>query len=222
MTHMGGIVQRGPGLATVEATAVLPNGRITPEDNGLWKASQIENLRKVVEFAHSQGQNIMIQLGHAGRKASTLAPWLSPGGVADKAAGGWPDDVWAPSAIAWNDAHAMPKEMTLEQIEEFKGAFAASVRRAIEAGFDAIEVHGAHVSFAIAYMSCFRYSSFVKGYLVHEFLSPVSNQRKDKYGGSFENRTRLALELVRHTYPACVLASTDPLTSHCRCLYPVI
>ena len=142
ITHMGGIIQRGPGLATVEATSVLPNGRITPEDNGLWKDSQIENLRKVVEFAHSQNQNIMIQLGHAGRKASTLAPWLSPGGVATKEAGGWPDDVWGPSAIAWNEAHANPKEMSLEQIEEFKGAFAAAVKRAIMAGFDAIEVHG--------------------------------------------------------------------------------
>lgn len=189
---MGGIVQRGPGLATVEATAVLPNGRITPEDNGLWKDSQIENLRKVVEFAHSQSQNIMIQLGHAGRKASTLAPWLSPGGVAEKASGGWPDDVWGPSAIAWNDAHAMPKEMSLEDIEEFKGAFAASVRRAIEAGFDAVEVHGAH------------------GYLVHEFLSPVANQRKDKYGGSFENRTRLALELVRYIQSLSPQARADP------------
>ena len=141
---MGGIVQRGPGLATVEATAVTANGRITPEDNGLWKDSQIENLRKVVEFAHSQNQNIMIQLGHAGRKASTVAPWLSSGSVAGKDLGGWPDNVWAPSAIAWNDAHAMPKEMTLEDIEDFKAAFAAAVKRALEAGFDAIEIHNAH------------------------------------------------------------------------------
>lgn len=123
MTHMGGIIQRGPGLATVEATAVTANGRITPEDNGLWKDSQIEPLSKVVEFAHSQSQNIMIQLGHAGRKASTLAPWLSPGGVARKEYGGWPDDVWAPSAIAWDESHATPKEMSLEDIEDFKGAF---------------------------------------------------------------------------------------------------
>lgn len=141
---MGGIIQRGPGLACVEATAVTANGRITPEDNGLWKDSQIENLRKVVEFAHSQGEKIMIQLGHAGRKASTVAPWLSAGAVASKDFGGWPDDCWAPSAIAWNDAHAMPKEMTLEDIDTFKSAYASAVKRAIKAGFDAIEIHNAH------------------------------------------------------------------------------
>lgn len=144
ITHMGGIIQRGPGLATVEATAVTANGRITPEDNGLWKDSQIENLKKVVEFAHSQSQNIMIQLGHAGRKASTVAPWLSSGSVADEELGGWPDNVWAPSAIAWNKDHAMPKEMSLQDIDHFKAAFAAAVKRALEAGFDAIEIHNAH------------------------------------------------------------------------------
>lgn len=181
ITHMGGIVQRGPGIACVEATAVTPQGRITPEDNGLWKDSQIENLHKVVEFAHSQGQKMMIQLGHAGRKASTVAPWLSSGAVAGKELNGWPDDVYAPSAIPWNEHHANPKEMTLQDIKDFKAAFAASVKRALKAGFDAIEIHGAH------------------GYLIHSFLSPVSNHRKDAYGGSFENRTRLAVELAEET-----------------------
>jgi len=180
-THMGGIVQRGPGIACVEATAVTPQGRITPEDNGLWKDSQIEGLRVACEFAHSQGQKLMIQLGHAGRKASTVAPWLSSGAVAGKDLNGWPDDVYAPSAIPWNEHHANPKEMTLQDIKDFKAAFAASVKRALKAGFDAIEIHGAH------------------GYLIHSFLSPVSNQRKDAYGGSFENRTRLAVELTEET-----------------------
>ncbi|KAK2021948.1 NADH:flavin oxidoreductase/NADH oxidase [Colletotrichum zoysiae] len=180
-THMGGIIQRGPGIACVEATAVQPRGRITPEDVGLWKDSQIAPLREVVEFAHSQSQKIMIQLAHAGRKASTVAPWLSAGSVAGKELNGWPDDVHAPSAIAWNDHHATPKEMSIQDIEEFKAAFADATRRALIAGFDAIEIHNAH------------------GYLLHEFLSPVSNKRTDKYGGSWENRVRLTLEIVEQT-----------------------
>lgn len=180
-THMGGIIQRGPGIACVEATAVQARGRITPEDMGLWKDSQIAPLKQAVDFAHSQNQHIMIQLGHAGRKASTVAPWLSSGDIAGKDVNGWPDDVHAPSAIPWNEKHAQPKEMTLQDIAEFKQAFADSVRRALKAGFDAIEIHNAH------------------GYLLHSFLSPVSNQRTDKYGGSFENRVRLTLELVEET-----------------------
>lgn len=139
-THIG-IIQRGPGMATVEATAVTPQGRITPEDSGLWKDSQIAPLKQVVDFAHSQNQKIMIQLAHAGRKASTVAPWLSSGEVAGKDLNGWPDDVYAPSAIAWNEKHAQPKEMTLEDIEAFKKAFADATKRALEAGFDAIEIH---------------------------------------------------------------------------------
>jgi len=178
---MGGIIQRGPGLACVEATAVTPQGRITPEDVGLWKDSQKENLTKLVEFAHSQNQKVMIQLAHAGRKASTVTPWLSAGAVAGKDLNGWPDDVYAPSAIPWNEHHANPKEMTLQDIEDFKAAFVAAAKRAVDCGFDIIEIHNAH------------------GYLLHSFLSPVSNQRKDKYGGTFENRTRLTLEVVEET-----------------------
>lgn len=178
MTHLGGILQRGPGLTCIEATAVQPEGRITPEDVGIWKDSQMEPLKKIVEFAHSQGQKIMIQLAHAGRKASTVAPWLSSGEVAGKDLNGWPDDVYAPSAIPWNDDHAHPKEMTLEDIEKFKSAFRTAVYRSLACGFDAIEIHNAH------------------GYLLHSFLSPVSNTRTDQYGGSFENRTRLTVEVV--------------------------
>jgi len=176
--HLGGIVSRGPGLTMVEATAVVPEGRITPEDSGLWKDSQIEPLARIVEFAHSQGQKIAIQLGHAGRKASTVAPWLSMGAIATEEVGGWPSAVKAPSAIPYNDEHAMPIALTLDDIEELKKAWVAAVKRAVKAGFDVIEVHNAH------------------GYLLHEFLSPVSNQRTDKYGGSFENRTRLTVEFV--------------------------
>lgn len=178
ITHIGGIVQRGPGVTCIEAAAVKPEGRITPEDVGLWKDSQIDNLKYICDFAHSQGQRIMVQLAHAGRKASTVAPWLSAGAVAGKDRNGWPDNVLAPSAISWNEDHATPKEMTLDQIEDFKSAFGAAVKRALKAGFDAIEIHNAH------------------GYLLHSFLSPVSNHRTDKYGGSFENRTRLSLEVV--------------------------
>lgn len=176
--HIGGIVSRGPGLTCIEATAVLPEGRITPEDVGLWKDSQIAPIKRVVDFAHSQGQKMMIQLAHAGRKASTVAPWLSRAAVAGKDLNGWPDNVKGPSDIAWNEDHAQPKAMTLEDIEEFKNAFKAAIHRALAAGFDAIEIHSAH------------------GYLLHSFLSPVSNNRTDQYGGSFENRTRLLLETV--------------------------
>ena len=140
---MGGIIQRGPGLTCVEATAVTPEGRITPEDCGLWKDSQIEPLRKVVEFAHSQNQHIMIQLAHAGRKASTVAPWLSSGDVAPEELNGWPNDVLAPSAIPFNENHAHPKAMTKQDIQEFKTAFVVAVKRAMKAGFDAIEIHNA-------------------------------------------------------------------------------
>lgn len=139
--HIGGIMTRGPGLSCIEATAVTSNGRITPEDVGLWKDSQIAPIKEVVEFAHSQGQKIMIQLAHAGRKASTVAPWLSSGDVAGPELNGWPEDVWGPSAIPWNEKHAPVKEMSLQQIEEFKKAFADSVKRALECGFDAVEIH---------------------------------------------------------------------------------
>jgi 2,4-dienoyl-CoA reductase-like NADH-dependent reductase (Old Yellow Enzyme family) len=178
LTHLGGILQRGPGLTLVEATAVQPEGRITPEDAGLWKDSQMDGWRKIVEFAHSQNQKIGIQLAHAGRKASTVAPWLSKGAVAGKELNGWPDNVYGPSAIAFNDNHCQPKEMTKEDIENTKLAFKQAVERAVKIGFDTIEIHNAH------------------GYLLHSFLSPASNKRTDAYGGSFENRIRLTLEVV--------------------------
>ncbi|KAI0887046.1 NADPH dehydrogenase [Annulohypoxylon maeteangense] len=177
-THLGGIVQRGPGLTIVEATAIQPRGRITPQDSGLWNNTQIGPLRQHVHFAHSQGQKIGIQLAHAGRKASTVAPWLSRGAVATHDVGGWPDDVVAPSAVAYADDHAVPRALSLAEIAEIKVDWRNAARRAVEAGFDVIELHCAH------------------GYLLHSFLSPASNHRTDAYGGSFENRVRLVLELV--------------------------
>lgn len=164
----------------VEATAVVPEGRITPEDSGLWQDSQIAPLAKTIEFAHSQNQKIAIQLAHAGRKASTVAPWLSMGATATEAVGGWPNNVLGPSAISFSPGNFPdPKAMTVKQIEEFKVAFVEAAKRAVKAGIDVIEIHNAH------------------GYLLHEFLSPVSNTRTDNYGGSFENRTRLTLELAK-------------------------
>jgi 2,4-dienoyl-CoA reductase-like NADH-dependent reductase (Old Yellow Enzyme family) len=175
-----------PGMTIVEATAVQPRGRITPEDSGLWLDAHIGLHQQHVHFAHSQGQKIGIQLAHAGRKASTVAPWLSRAAVATKNVGGWPDDVVGPSAIAFNEDHATPRELTLEEIEQLKLDWVAAARRAVTAGYDVIEIHNAH------------------GYLLHNFVSPASNQRTDKYGGSFENRVRLTLEiteLIRKVIP---------------------
>ena len=140
--HLGGIIQRGPGLALVEATSVTSEGRITPEDSGLWKDSQIEPLKRIVEFAHSQNQKIGIQLAHAGRKASTVAPWLSHGAVAGKDVNGWPDKVMAPSDVPY-EGLATPKAMTKEDIQHYKQSWVASVKRALTAGFDVIEIHNA-------------------------------------------------------------------------------
>lgn len=176
--HIGGIVSRGPGLFIVEATAVQSRGRISPEDCGIWLDAQIPGLVKHVQFAHSQNQKIGIQIAHAGRKASTVAPFLSFGDTAHLDVNGWPNDVIGPSAIPFSDTFPMPREMTLAEIEEVKADFVRAAMRAVKAGFDVIEIHNAH------------------GYLLGNFLSPTSNKRTDKYGGSFENRVRLTLEIV--------------------------
>lgn len=166
----------------VESTAVLPEGRVTPQCSGIWLDSHIEPLKRITDFAHSQGQKMGIQLGHGGRKASTVAPWLSKGGaIATEEVGGWPTNVKAPSAVPYSKNHVIPQAMTLQDIEEFKTAYVAGVRRAVAAGFDVVEVHSAH------------------GRLLHQFLSPASNTRTDRYGGSFENRIRLTLEIVELT-----------------------
>ncbi|KAK1241796.1 hypothetical protein MKX07_007619 [Trichoderma sp. CBMAI-0711] len=181
ITHYGGMAQRGPGLMMIEATAVQANGRITPEDSGIWLDAHVETLKKHVDFAHSQNGLIGIQLGHAGRKASTVAPWLSSGATAIEEVGGWPDDVVGPGNEPFNEHYPKPRAMTIADIERFKHDFHAAVLRALRCGFDVIELHFAH------------------GYLVSSFLSPAVNKRTDKYGGSFENRARLALELVDET-----------------------
>ena len=145
--HLSSIILRGPGLSFVEATSITPEGRITPEDSGIWDDAHVDSewgLKHIVEFAHSQGQKIGIQIGHAGRKASTVAPWLAAGAVATEDVNGWPNDVMAPSAIPYNVDHAMPKEMTLDDIAALKKAWVAAVRRALRAGFDVIEIHNAH------------------------------------------------------------------------------
>ncbi|BCR93877.1 NADH:flavin oxidoreductase/NADH oxidase [Aspergillus luchuensis] len=187
LTHLGGILQRGPGLAIMESTAVQKIGRITPQDLGLYEDGQIEPLRRITEFAHSQSQKIAIQLAHAGRKASAVAPWLSVNAMAVKEVGGWPDEIVGPSAIAHEEGvNAVPRALSGEEVNDLVKDFAGAAKRAVRAGFDAIEVHAAH------------------GYLLHQFLSPVSNRRTDRYGGSFENRIRLLLEVcdaIRDTIP---------------------
>ncbi|EGS18680.1 uncharacterized protein CTHT_0052870 [Thermochaetoides thermophila DSM 1495] len=183
VVHLGAFALRGVPLTIVEATAVLPNGRISPEDSGLWEDSQIEPLKRVVEFVHSQGQKVGVQLAHAGRKGSTLAPWhvqAGKGEVAGKEVGGWPEDLWAPSALKWDEGFPVPKEMDKEEIGKLVEAFKEAAKRAVKAGVDVIEIHSAH------------------GYLLSEFLSPITNQRTDEYGGpKFENRVRTLLEVVR-------------------------
>ncbi|EHK96053.1 putative NADPH dehydrogenase C23G7.10c [Glarea lozoyensis 74030] len=186
-THLGGIISRGPGLTIVEATAVTPEGRITPEDSGLWEDSQIEPLRKTVEFAHSQGQHMAIQLAHAGRKASTVAPWIDRKAVATADICGWPDRVISTSNEAFDAPHTcVPTTMTLDDIASFKQSFLSATHRALKAGFDVIEIHAAH------------------GYLLHASLSAATNSLPAPYSGSLENRMRLLLEvteLVRNAIP---------------------
>ncbi|RDW89228.1 hypothetical protein BP6252_01260 [Coleophoma cylindrospora] len=178
LTHLGGIVQRGPSLTIVEATAVTAEGRITPEDSGLWEDDQIEPFKRLTEFAHSQGQLVGIQLSHAGRKASTVAPWIDRKASAPTQVGGWPDKVISVSNVPYDEHTCIPTPITSEGIVALKQAFLAATERAVIAGFDAIEFHAAH------------------GYLLHAFLSPATNTLPAPYGGSAENRMRLLLELV--------------------------
>lgn len=160
LVHLGSFATRGAALTIVEATSVLPNGRISPEDSGLWQDSQIAPLRRITDYIHSQGHKAGVQLAHAGRKASTLAPWHGQRGANHTASveeGGWPDNVWGPSAIPFSSTYPPVKEMTREQIRETVEAFVSAAKRAVEAGFDVIEIHGAH------------------GYLLTAFMSPLSN-----------------------------------------------
>ncbi len=177
LVHLGSRAVGGAGLIMTEATAVLPEGRISPQDLGIWTDDQIEPLRRIVRFIHDQGSIAGMQLAHAGRKASARRPWESAG-VVPESEGGW-KHVVAPSAIAFSEDYPMPQELADDGIREVVAAFAAAARRACDAGFRVIEIHAAH------------------GYLIHEFLSPLSNKRDDEYGGSFENRTRVLREIVQ-------------------------
>ncbi|GKT61728.1 NADH:flavin oxidoreductase/NADH oxidase [Colletotrichum tofieldiae] len=180
-THLQSFAVRGAGLVLTEVQAVVPEGRISPEDLGIWDDSHLVPAKEVIDFIHSQGGHIGIQMGHAGRKASTVAPWINRKAVADNKARGWPTKVYGPSAVAYSKDTYVPKEMTLDEIETFKSKWVDAVKRAVTVGYDTIEIHAAH------------------GYLINNFLSPTSNKRTDKYGGSFENRSRLLIELTELT-----------------------
>ncbi|MGV9630229.1 NADH:flavin oxidoreductase/NADH oxidase [Streptomyces sp. NPDC003487] len=173
--HYAARAAGGTGLIIVEATAVSPEGRISPYDLGLWNDTQVEAFRRITRFLAGQGTVPAIQLGHGGRKASTDQPWKGGAPVGVDAHGWQP---LAPSAVAFDERHPVPTELTVDQIQAIVGQFADAARRALDAGFEIVEIHGAH------------------GYLINEFLSPHSNHRTDAYGGSYENRTRFALEVV--------------------------
>lgn len=181
--HLGSRAMGGAGLVMVEATAVSPEGRISPTDSGIWFDAHAHAFAPIVSFIAQQGAVPGIQLAHAGRKASTAAPW--DGGLkVEVEQGGW--EVLAPSALPFSADYPYPREMNSSDMENAVADFAAAAERAVRAGFKVIEVHAAH------------------GYLLHEFLSPLSNQRTDEYGGSFENRTRFPLAVaakVRKTVP---------------------
>src|ERR1700722_2972068 len=174
--HLGSRAIGGAALVIAEATAVLPEARISPQDLGLWSEAHIEPLSRIAKFIHSQGSVAGIQLAHAGRKASTARPWDGTGKLTPDN-GGW-SDVVAPSAIAFAADYPMPVAVTTERIADIVRAFGKAAQRALDAGFQLVELHSAH------------------GYLLHEFLSPLSNHRSDLYGGSFQNRTRIVREVV--------------------------
>lgn len=175
LVHLGSRAVGGASLVISEAAAVSPEGRISPEDLGIWKEEHITKLRQITHFIHGQNALAGIQLAHAGRKASTEAPWKGNHQI-KASAGGW--KTIAPSALAYRDTDELPSALDQEGIEKVKTDFKRAAERAMAAGFDVIELHAAH------------------GYLFHQFLSPLSNKREDEYGGSFENRTRLLLEVV--------------------------
>ena len=173
--HYGSRAVGGAGLMIIEATAVVPEGRISPGDIGLWNEQQIEPLARIARFAQAQGCVAAIQLAHAGRKASVGLGW-QPQRTLGADEGGWVPV--APSPLSFGEGYAVPTELDTAAIAEVIAQFIASTRRAREAGFQSVEIHAAH------------------GYLLHQFLSPLTNQRTDKYGGSFDNRTRLVREVV--------------------------
>jgi 2,4-dienoyl-CoA reductase-like NADH-dependent reductase (Old Yellow Enzyme family) len=177
LVHLGSRAVGGAGLVFTEASAVSPEGRISPQDLGLWKDDHIPGLKRIVDFLHSQGARAGVQLAHAGRKASMSRPWDGDERVKQLNEGGW-TEVLAPSAVPFSEKYAQPAALDTAGIKRLVLAFQQAAQRALKAGFDVIEIHSAH------------------GYLLHEFLSPLSNRRTDEYGGSLENRARLLIEVV--------------------------
>ncbi|KAL1920069.1 uncharacterized protein VTP21DRAFT_1215 [Calcarisporiella thermophila] len=175
--HYAQFAIRGAGLIIVEATAVLPEGRISPEDLGLWNDEQMEAFKRIVDYIHSQGALAGIQIAHAGRKASMHSP-QDGYKLAVEERGGWPNQVVGPTSEPFDAKHSATRQLEKHEIARVAEAFGAAARRAAQAGFDVIDIHGAH------------------GYLIHSFLSGNSNSRTDEYGGSLENRMRLAIEVA--------------------------
>lgn len=196
LVHLGSRAVGGAGLIIVEATSITPEGRISPEDLGIWKDEHIPELKRITNFIHQHGAIAGVQLSHAGRKAGSSSPWNGSTQLSLEE-GGW--QTLAPSAIAFNSNNRPPIALDKQGIERIINSFKAAAERALEAGFQLIEVHAAH------------------GYLINEFLSPLSNQRQDEYGGSFENRIRLLLEVVQairevwpESYPLFIrISATD-------------
>ncbi|MEZ0360456.1 MAG: NADPH dehydrogenase NamA [Hydrogenobacter sp.] len=174
LVHLGSRAVGGAGLIFTEATAVEPRGRISPVDLGIYKDEHVEGLKRIVDFCHNFGSKVGVQLAHAGRKAEDYAPWER-----DERKVKGSKHAIAPSPIPYGKDWHVPKEMNEEDIQSVQKAFEEAAKRAVSAGFDIIEVHAAH------------------GYLIHEFLSPLSNRRSDIYGGSLENRERFLVEIVR-------------------------
>ena len=188
LVHLGSRAVGGAALVLTEAAAVEARGRISPADLGIWKDEHIEKLAQISTFIKQQGAIPGMQIAHAGRKASCRVPW--DGGSAIPAAdGGW--QTVAPSALPFRNTDPVPKELSVAEIHEVVEKFGAATRRALAAGFEVIEIHAAH------------------GYLLHEFYSPLSNQRTDEYGGSFENRIRLTLEVAKTV--RAILSDKNPL-----------
>ncbi len=184
LVHLGSRAVGGAGIVIAEATAVEARGRITASDLGIWKDQHIPNLQRIARFIHEQGAIAGVQLAHAGRKASTASPW-DGGRFLSAAEGGWL--TVAPSPMPFRPTDGVPHALTRQEIADIVEAFAAAAKRALAAGFRVIELHGAH------------------GYLINEFLSPLSNLRTDEYGGPFDNRIRFVVEVaaaVRAVWPA--------------------
>jgi 2,4-dienoyl-CoA reductase-like NADH-dependent reductase (Old Yellow Enzyme family) len=196
MVHLGSRAVGGAALVMTEASAVEARGRISAADAGIYDDAHVESWRPITEFVKSQGAVVGMQLAHAGRKASTAEPWLG-GKPVMIGKGGW--EPVGPSAVAYDDGYTVPHALGLSEIADVVAAFRKSAQRALAAGFQIVEIHAAH------------------GYLIHQFLSPLSNKRDDQYGGSFENRIRLALEVakaVREVWPStlplfCRVSASD-------------